>query len=340
MIDKLQIRGFGANEKKDVNIGPGVTSITGRSYIGKSWIIRALRWVALNKPAGDSFINWDSDEAKVKLSINDRKITRKRNASTNTYKLDGKQKVYKAFGNEPPSDIAKIINLSEINFQAQHDTPFWFSETAGEVSRQLNAIVDLKLIDTTLANLDSDIRDINSEIKLTESRLDAAIEQKKNLSYVLDMDKDLKSLEEQEKQLKENARGCVLLAEKIELVRLYGVEHKNAAQAASDGLNVVSIGKSYLKIAAKALELQELIDLGSNQQKILKNRPPVFTPLCRLNKQLNQKTSEVTNLTLLITTIGIREQTKCQNEERLESLKASMKKLMAGRCPVCGKKMS
>jgi len=339
MIDKLQIRGFGANEKKDIDIGSGVTSITGRSYIGKSWILRALRWTALNKPTGDSFINWNCKQAKVQLSIDDYKITRLRSKSVNSYRLNDK-KPYVAFGNEVPTDIAKIVNLSEINFQTQHSTPFWFSETAGEVSRQLNTIVNLELIDTTLANLDSEIRETNSEIKLTEARLDIAIEQKKNLAYVEDMDKDLKKLEKQEKQLQENVVGCVLLAEKIELVRFYGVEQENAAQAASDGLNVVSIGKLFTEIAEKALKLQELIDLGINQQKILKNRPPVFNLLRRLNKQLKLKTSEVTNLTLLITTIGIREQTKCQNEERLELLKASMKKLMTGRCPICGKMMS
>jgi len=336
MLENLQIRNFGTNKSKDIEFDPNVTTIIGRSYIGKSWILRALRWVALNKPAGDSFINWDASEAKVKLTIDGRRIIRTRSKSINSYRLSGRKEPYVAFGNDVPKDIAEIINLSEINFQTQHSTPFWFCETAGEVSRQLNSIVNLELIDSTLANIASEIREANVVVKVIEADLDLAVKQKKELDYVEDLNRDLERVECLQKQFEQITQKRATIAEKLELIAKYRLIRENAVQQASDALKAVSIGDSYFKIADLFEKLSELVESGQSLQKILENKPPSFSPLEKLKVKLDVVIVQFDSLGMLIESIEDRSQEKCQIEIELKERKKELMEVAGGICPLCG----
>ena len=303
-IENLQIRGVGSNEKLDIEFSPQVTCIIGRSYIGKSWAIRALRWVALNKPTGTSLINWDSDIAKTRLSIDDEKITRIRSKSKNLYKLKGKKQPYVSFGNSVPDKIKKILNLSDINFQGQHSTkdnriPFWFCESAPEVSRQLNSIVNLDLIDSTLSNIASMIRTTSTEISLTEESLEDALEKKRDLVYVTKLNDDLEYLEKLQKQYNENTLKHSTIDEKIKLVEKYMYARENAANRVLHVKNLM-------------LTANECIELTQKYEKI----------------------------DSLIETIKNKERRKCQNMANLKDLQKELTKVMKERCPLCGRKTS
>ena len=339
MIEKLQIQNVGTNEKLDIEFGPQVTTLIGKNALGKSWSLRALRLVALNKPAGDSYINWDADKAKIRLSIDEKKVIRIRSKNTNTYRLSGKKKPYIAFGNDVPKDIAELLNLSEINFQGQHEAPFWFCETAGEVSRQLNSIVNLELIDSTLANIASELRKTDLTIKITEKALAKAVQEKKDLLYVEDLNRDLENVENLQKQHEQDTREHSTIAEKVKICINTRISIENTREQVSDGLKVTSIGKSYLKITGLTEKLCELVESGQDSQDILKNKPPSFQPLERL-KERNEKTSK--RLYLLGTIIDAIEdwrKQKCQMEKTLETLTKEFAKTAEGRCPLCGKPM-
>jgi len=342
MIKDLNIKGFGANESKVIELSPHVTSITGRSYIGKSWIIRALRWVSLNKPAGDSFINWNCKEAKakVKAEFDGERVTRIRSKSKNIYRSTLSKKPFVAFGNNVPEDLKALINLDEINFQTQHAPPFWFCETAGEVSRQLNAIINLTLIDKTLANIDSWLRTANADSRATTTRLGLAQEQKKNLAYAIDINIDLLNLESTQKDIEENAVGRSVLLDKIELVGLYTNRYKNAAERATDGLNTMSIYSASCKITEKAENLQNLIESAQNHQTAIDRKPPSTTQLDKLQEAIEDSTEQYYELEDLIEAIEDKENQKCQTIQTAVELDTQMKKLLKGKCPICGKKMS
>ena len=123
MIEKIEIKNFRAQEKQKIELGKGVTTIIGSSFIGKSTIIKAFKWAVRNKPAGDSVINWDADKAAVRITFDDgNKVVRRRGKNLNNYKLN--KKVFTAFGNDVPSQISNLLNISEINFQNQFDAHF------------------------------------------------------------------------------------------------------------------------------------------------------------------------------------------------------------------------
>jgi len=321
----------------DIEFSPQVTTIVGRSYIGKSWILRALRWVALNKPAGLTFINWDANKARVRLFIDDKKVIRIRSKDTNLYKINKKN--YVAFGGDVPGNVAKIMNLSEINFQKQHEAPFWFCETAGEVSRQLNSIINLELIDSTLADIDSEKRETKTVIKITEKALEKAVEEKKELAYVKDLNQDLENVEKLQKQYEENARKHSTINEKIELVSKYRVIRESSLNQATDGLKVMSIGRKCLKIADSIEKLSKLVKSGRNLKNIIKTRPPSILPLEKLRKKTEQVTEQYVRLDTLIKSIENRRQEKCQTERILNKLTIELGEIAEGRCPLCGAKM-
>ena len=190
MLEKIRIENFQANEELEIKLDPHVTTIIGPSDVGKSAIIRALGWVATNHPTGYAFITYGKKKATVTLDVDGHVIVRERGKTPNTYTLDGEE--FKAFGNgKVPDEIANLLNVSNVNFQGQFDTPFWFCETPGEVSRQLNQIVNLEIIDKTLGNLDSGLKESRTRVKVIEQQLHEAKEERAALKWTRSMHTDL-----------------------------------------------------------------------------------------------------------------------------------------------------
>jgi len=345
MIDKLEIKNYGSNKKIDVEFSPTVTTIVGKSYEGKSWILRALRWVVRNKPSGQSFINWDAEKASVRLTTNNSRITRTKGKSVNSYKLIKKDwkksKEYAAFGNDVPPEIVETINLSDINFQGintlgQHEPPFLLCETAGEVSRQLNSIINLDIIDKTLANLASEIRESNITVGIFKKSLDKAKEDSENLKYVKQLDKDLRGIENLEKQYQENTQKSLLLDKLIKSAIKYRVSYKNAAERVSEAKIILSIAK-LCREKAKSIEiLRNLIKSGQNTQKILSIE---IKPLKELNERMNNLEQKKTTLSNLIITVNHRRDILCKVEKELKTFKKEFKEIVGDKCPICGSKM-
>jgi len=325
-----------------VEFGPYVTTITGKSFIGKSWILRALRWAALNKPAGDSYINWDAKRAGVRLVVDNRKIVRARGPSTNNYKLD--KQFYEAFGNDVPASITRALNLSDINFQGvntlgQHEPPFWFCETAGEVSRQLNSIVNLRVIDSTLSNIASEIRKTRITIEVTQEKLSTVIELRKKLAYVRDLDEDLKIVETSYVILQETTHKHCRIAD---LIKTYTIElkiRKNVLELHSDGSKVLSRGKHYKDLVGFTEILRKLVENGRSLQKGIRARPPSLLPLEKLKEKMTLVKEHVELLQNLIGTVREREELKSQTKTKLLDLTKELKQTVGDRCPLCGRRM-
>lgn len=161
-ITGITIDNFQAHKHLTFNFGQRITSITGASDRGKSAIIRALVWVITNRPSGDSFIRYGADECRVKVTVDNHTVERIKGKKRNVYILDGIE--FKALKTDVPEEIQKIFNANSNNIQGQFDPIFWFSETAGEVGRNLNRIINLDIIDHTLGELQSDGKKVKTKI--------------------------------------------------------------------------------------------------------------------------------------------------------------------------------
>lgn len=333
MIERLTLRNFQAHAKLKIDLSPTITTIVGPSDAGKSSVIRALRWLTFNRPGGETFIKAGTDKSTVTLELDSREIRRSK-GKENTYHLDGKP--LKAFGADVPEDVVKLLNLSEVNFQQQHDAPFWFSLSAGEVSRQLNQIIDLGTIDTTLGNLASLSRKTNTEIDVVSQRLLSAQQERDDLSNAETIDEALKQVEVLTQTVEQTDSERKSLTETIEKVSKYGLIASRAGDLAVGGLAVVQKGERWAELDEKRGELEELIDAGELYQGIVDRPVPDLGPVEKL--WADYQAAEKTRLGLTLLLKGVDDWNNVLEQKRQVIIEAekTFHDNFPEVCPLCG----
>lgn len=335
MIESIQLQNFQRWKKLLLEFDKRVTTIIGKTEAGKSTVFRALRWAALNQFPGkaDKLVHWDKSNANVILGV-DGHLIRRRKGTINSYELDGKE--FRAFGaNKVPDKIAQFLQLTEANFQSQLDLHFWISQSAGEISRELNQIVNLGSIDDTLANIATQARRAKSEVEVSEKRLEEAVNLRSGLSWVEMADRRLLLLEKrQEKIASLNALASRLTATCKRLIqsrtksRLAGREAYRASGLVKAAGRIVKRGqtiKNLSKLIVRYEKAKTTIGVGVRDPpnpKILVERSERITQLRNL---INKLSSEVK---------------KCQAlKAQTENLSTTLNGMLKGNCPVCGKKL-
>lgn len=126
MISKIVLKDFLAHKQTELELGPGVTALTGPNNSGKSAIVEGLRCVAAN-PVPKSYIRHGAKSARVEVWLDDgTRIAWIRKKSSAGYELfrpgcEEPEEYYK-FGRNPPQDILEALKLNLVEL-----------ETGGEV---------------------------------------------------------------------------------------------------------------------------------------------------------------------------------------------------------------
>lgn len=277
MLTRLTIENFQAHRELTVELDPKLTVLTGPSDVGKSAIIRALTWVVLGEPDGDSFIRHGAKQARVRLTVGKRVILRERGKGANRYELDRDE--FKAFGKDVPPEVRELLQMTELNFQLQHDSPFWFSESSGEVSRQINAIVNLGAIDAVQAEVSRRVRESRNNVEVATQKLRDSKAELERLAAFGPVDAALRLVEEKESVLAAVATKRSDLA--LELAAL--VEAGNT-----------------LSTIRRSLERGEVLLRKAQQAEALRQQWfELFTDLDRLNSTRKQASVKVPSTTAL-----------------------------------------
>ena len=274
MIESVLLKNFQRHEKLRVDFDPHLTVLTGPTDAGKSSVLRAVKWVCANRPGGNSFARLESGGAvSVRLKVDGATLRRSRDGGRNLYELGGEE--YRAFGAGVPEPVAALLNVSELNFQGQHDAAFFFSLPPGEVAKRLNAVVDLELIDVTLANVASEVRRARSAEDLTSSRLEDCTRKRDELTWVKDADADLKVLE--------GIRADIAAkSARIEAVELIVTEARDLARDSREASEMMRDALAALKKVEAAVALRERLKrVGGSVDEIRRLR----VERCRLEKE-------------------------------------------------------
>ena len=336
-LASLQLTDFQAHRCSLINFAPGITTIIGPTDRGKTAILRALGWVAQNNLGGEEFIREGAKETCVKLVVTEGKksftIIRTK-GKVNSYSLDGKE--FLAFGQNVPTDITKLLQLNEINFQGQHDAPFWFSETAGEVSRRLNAVIDLTIIDSTLSNIGSAVRQCQERKVLCEERL---AENESKLEELIPQKfrvEDFAALKEKKKAANEATRDHLQLAD---LVTSYS-EYSNRArdyQTKSLALQTVfNNAKEAVRWARLEESLRDLLN-DIDKATLAAKPPPDFAAVetaYTLWRKLSKETEFLANLVRRMQGTLFSAESCRENLKGMEAL--FHRKTKGEKCPLCG----
>lgn len=163
MIERLSIAALQSHRGSELAFGPGMNVIVGSSDAGKSAVLRALRWVCENRPAGDGLVPHGGEEADVELSVDGVPVRRFKGKSTNAYQLAGRELV--AFGRGVPDEVSELLNVEDVNFHRQMDPPFLLTLSGQEITRYLNRMVDLDVIGASLKRAVSEEREATRQVQ-------------------------------------------------------------------------------------------------------------------------------------------------------------------------------
>lgn len=265
MLTKLTLNNFQPHHKKTIEFDL-VTIITGPSDVGKSSLIRAIRWIAKNRPSGDGFITVGKENTRAKIVIDGYRISRaKGKKKGNYYQVDNRK--LKAMGSKVPEAIENILCVSDLNFQLPRDPLFWFSLSPGQISKELNRIINLEAIDSSLSSVSSRLRKARSVVEVTESRLSTAKEKREETKWAVEADKDLKHVEELFSDAQKKEEHHQTLDEWIESCKAQKTKSVNLQKAAKEGEVVIAAVEAAAQINDKVSRLLHLLKSASEQEK-------------------------------------------------------------------------
>ena len=336
MIDSIRLRNFQLHRDFTLGLSPTVTTIVGSSDCGKSAVLRAIRWTTFNRPSGDAFIREGANTATVEISVDGHEIVRKK-GKKNLYLLDGNE--WTAFGNDVPKDIADLLNLEDINFQNQHDGPFWLQDTAGAVSRQLNKIVNLDVIDKTLSCLASALSKARAEKSVVEKRLGDAKNRRSKLKFVRRMDEDLRCVETQQGVWK----AAATKAAEMNTHCVSAHSHKEAAEKASCAhaaiMAVYDAGMVWQDAATNRKSLEDLTVRIRDEDKIARRPIPDLRPLESLSREWKGWCDKRLELAKCVEDIKQRMHDVAKVKTDSKKAEATFKERMGDTCPLCDRPM-
>lgn len=332
MLRSIKVKNFQKHESKVLRLEPGLNCIVGPNGAGKSGLIRAAFWACFNQPVGDWMLRHGESSVKVLLTFDDCEVGRRKGAK-NVYTLDGE--IYVSFGaGKVPDDIAKALNLTEANFQSQDDGAFWFGESPGEVSRRLNAIVDLSVIDESLANSQAILREARAATAVCKKRLEQARLRCLALAWVpamMEKLKRLKELDERIATLRERSRRIVSLIEEAHTLTERSWRASNEAAGAA---KLVSRAEEVWALQDRALKLRTLLDKISDAATT--KPPPDYAHLDALAAKIRGAMHRAGVLKGILERIGREEECLRRAERSATTLDAEIQKRTGGRCPLCG----
>jgi len=195
MIKSLTIKNHESHKDSYLEFSSGTNVIIGENDTGKSSILRALKLVVQNT-AGLNYLPIYNLKAVTECILEtgeENLITRQRSKTINNYLLN--EEILEGFGQNVPDEIEKILNISEVNIQSQKEPDFLLSNTSGQIAKYLNQIVNLDIIDTTLANIEKRKREANSKLEYNEKSLKNQNEELKKYANLDVIEKEIESLE-------------------------------------------------------------------------------------------------------------------------------------------------
>jgi DNA repair exonuclease SbcCD ATPase subunit len=142
MFKSVHLTNFQGHENTTVEFDSGVTAIIGATDSGKSSVIRALRLVIENRPAGTSYIRTGTKLASVGLITDTDTIVRERSSTVNSYLLNDEP--HSGFGQGVPDAVTDALKVdTEVNMQRQSSPYFLLHSTPPERGKLIDKFCNI-----------------------------------------------------------------------------------------------------------------------------------------------------------------------------------------------------
>ena len=283
-LKRLSIKGFQSHRDTELEFHPGFNVIVGTNNSGKTAIIRALRKVCYDEPAGADFVNDGMMECEICLTTDNGTITRKvpvkrdddgyaTLANTHSYGVNGE--VFTSFGRQIPEVVLETHGMRpldfkgsgpslDLNFQAQQDPPFLvFATTSSARAKALSLVSGIEITDQGVAEINRRIKSLSGKMKADQvyiGEMEASIEK------LLDE----KTIEKYRKKIPEAMDNVIALGKEV----LFYVE---SLQTLKESAEVVAQYKDLIKqlqhaiwaIAPVQVGCEDLLNHLSKLQELL-----------------------------------------------------------------------
>lgn len=180
----LEVVRYQKHGKRVIDLSHPVTCLVGPSARGKSSMLRALRTLCLGKPDGPAYVRKkDPKGYLLTLGLKDKtRIQRRRGKGGCRMRLG--KKVFATTGGKVPEAVQLVLGTSPVNFQSQHDAPFWLTDPPAAVGAALNALTGLDRIDAAVRLASAREREAVVKAKLLRDQHAAAEQEAKSLRWV------------------------------------------------------------------------------------------------------------------------------------------------------------
>jgi chromosome segregation ATPase len=338
MIESLLIKDFQIHRNLLVEFEEQVTTVVGPNDSGKSAILRALGFVALNNLSGSRFVRRGkkSKQAVVELKVDGHTVKRVRGKTENAYYLDSKE--FKAFGvGAVPPEVESLLALSPINFQNQIDPPFWFLETAGQVSKNLNKIVNLDLIDRVLTVAAQSVRTEKSRLQVSEERVKQYRTEVQEKKWVVAFDADLRALAKLEAASSETALAASNLRSLVKSAVEIRSTIRRLKEARLDAENVEAAAQKLHGVSNRVATLKLLVRNAMKAEATIAVEIPDTSKMDALRAEGDKAYEQRASLDAVVTNYENLRRVLCSKEKQLKQTEIEMEAKTKGQCPVCQK---
>jgi len=341
MIKTIKLNNFQRHEDSVFDFKPGINVICGKTNSGKSSVIRAIKYVAENRPSSNNFERRGAKGFEIEIEFDNGTVKRIKGKG-NKYFLNDKE--LNAVGTDVPEEISELLGFNEFTLQGQFDSVKFLNDSPGKVAKYINAITKQEIIDdiTKLAN--AEVSNINTEKNRIEKNLEDAEKQLDSLQPLVDLKGKVDRIDSRLKDYDS------LVAKKEKMVSLI-IEIERANKLISKYQHVVLLLQ---KVHKASTALNEVLELDNKIKKLLtlkgniQNNERILKALeidsvVQKQKQIEEEEKALNKTNELIRKINLLTRSLLSNERSLEekskTLTAKQNELSEiDICPLCGNK--
>jgi len=343
-MKRLRIENYQSHTYTELEFHPGINVIVGRSQKGKTAIIRALKWLAVNRPSGFRFHTAGAENpTRVELEQDDRTvIVHEKSSKKESYKMG--DRVWDKVNRDVPEEVRIKLNFDPINIQNQLDTPYLVTSSPGEIAREINTVIRIEEVYDWISRLTREINTANNSL-ITRTKdlesVEASLEKYTKLDKLKRPIKRLSLLQEginrqhQERQELERLVGDYDRVSR-KLVIKDRIERVDSILGEVSGLmNDIENSARMLIVLQKAVKLNRVVRLVSPKVKAVIDTIVRFEQVCLDIRGLTDLSDDITKCLLAENKLN-------HDKEELSNAKIQFGRALteARRCPTCGKNIS
>jgi exonuclease SbcC len=347
MIQSLHIGNFLSHAYSELEFSPGVNVIIGESGVGKSAIVKSLRWVLFNRPVGEDFRSYWGGDTAVSVHTKEGVVNRYRGKDGNKYMIGLSS--FNAVRTDVPDEVLDLLNMNEINLQSQFDSHFLLSQSSGEVAKFFNAVAHLDKIDIGFSSLNNSIRTLNHSISSDEGRLSELQEELVQYKDIHIIEEKIEHIEEINESINSFDSEADEIGDILNDIEAMDVNLDNYNPKTFAALDVIAkiqetrefLSKTQLEKNIICTAVQEVLDVENDihegEEKIKAEELIQTLENCFLSrKQLSLDKESLESSIQYLSNIERKEKIA---ETNLNELEVLFHKNIGEICPLCGNKV-